>query len=395
VSGVAHILGAAGPTLGSPLYRVLPDHLPGLLALGPGLLAVGLVRRRARAGGRLTSWLAGGYRALPADRRFLAWLLLATAAVHLGLVAGEPRPGLAVLFALDGLAFLEVVRRLLLGRRFRRWAALLLVGSILAYCIAVLADEPPDQVGVVTKLIEIAALALVMRPLRATLPRRLLASGATTFLVVATGLAVWAGAFAAASRAGGGHHGGAPEPGTLVHRSDGRPPTPAERAAVARFWRSARPVLARYRNARLAGADGYAVGGMVGNDFHAANAGHGSDGRIFDPVRPEALVYARTSRGALLLGAVYEMPSLEASGPRIGGPLTEWHSHEQVCFSLMPPALSGLVSPFGGCPVGSIAVPGTPEMIHLWVVPGAPRFGDLDDGLRRRYISSFEATGRV
>jgi hypothetical protein len=56
---------------------------------------------------------------------------------------------------------------------------------------------------------------------------------------------------------------------------------------------------------------------------------------------------------------------------------------------LLPPALSGFTSPFGGCPVGSITIPATPEMIHVWVFPGAPiMFGDLDERWRATYLAS-------
>ena len=96
----------------------------------------------------------------------------------------------------------------------------------------------------------------------------------------------------------------------------------------------------------------------------------------------------RPRRGPVLLGAMFEMPSIGQRGPAIGGPLTMWHEHENVCLTLLPPAMSGLLSPFGMCPVGSVLLPRTTEMIHLWVVPGAPEFGDLDDELRSEYLET-------
>ena len=61
--------------------------------------------------------------------------------------------------------------------------------------------------------------------------------------------------------------------------------------------------------------------------------------------------------------------------------------------SLTPPAFSGLVSPFGGCAVGSIAIPITAEMIHVWLAPGAPsHFGDLDEKWRASYLASFDVS---
>jgi hypothetical protein len=85
---------------------------------------------------------------------------------------------------------------------------------------------------------------------------------------------------------------------------------------------------------------------------------------------------------------MFEMPVVGDPGPAVGGPLTVWHAHDHVCVSLLPPTLSGLVSPFGTCPVGSLTIPVTEEMLHVWTVPGAPnRFGDLDEDWRKRYLA--------
>lgn len=205
--------GAVGELVGSPLYRMLPGHLAGLLAVVLLPVAVLLVRRRAGKGGEEAGRLTAGYRQLPAHERLAAWLLLVSAAVHLGLVFGGGHTVLGVLFALDAAALLVVVRRLLLGLRWRLLAGLLLTGSILAYAMTVMAAEPPDQVGLATKLVELAALGIVLMPRRPGSLCRLAGSSAIVSLVVATGLAAWLGAFAAAERARAGHHGAVPEPG--------------------------------------------------------------------------------------------------------------------------------------------------------------------------------------
>jgi hypothetical protein len=82
---------------------------------------------------------------------------------------------------------------------------------------------------------------------------------------------------------------------------------------------------------------------------------------------------------------MFETPS-GRSGPMIGGPHTVWHGHEQVCFSFT--GLAGLTSPLGSCPLGSLTIPMINEMIHLWVVPGAPvRWGDLDPAWLASYLA--------
>ena len=78
-------------------------------------------------------------------------------------------------------------------------------------------------------------------------------------------------------------------------------------------------------------------------------------------------------------------------GTLIGSAALLWHAHERVCFSLVPPTLSGLVSPYGDCPVGSITIPVTGQMIHLWVVPGVPtRWRNLDGKWLSRYLASLK-----
>ena len=64
-----------------------------------------------------------------------------------------------------------------------------------------------------------------------------------------------------------------------------------------------------------------------------------------------------------------------------------WHSHENICFTLMPPALVGLMSPYGSCPVGALNIPQTNEMIHAWVLPGVEdEWGHIDDEWFEHYI---------
>jgi hypothetical protein len=378
--------GSPGGAESSSLYGVLPEHVPALAAA----VAVPFV----------VTWLVRSYpltTAGPRNRPAL-WLLTTSAFVHAGLVAGHDRSMLTVLYAIDAAALALVVRRLVLGRSWRLAAAGVLVAGILAYMVSLVNGSPPDQLGLATKLVEVAALAVVVRPERDPAPwRRLAGSTAIVALVVLTGLAGWTGAFLAAEADDGGagsHHGGAmPQPSSVMRHQEDRAPTAAEQAAAADFYDTAAATLASYADPDAAGAAGYRVDGMRGDDFHAAHPGYQGDGRIFDPERPENLIYAVTDRGPVLLGAMFEMPEIGQRGPAIGGPLTVWHEHENVCLTLVPPGLSGLQSPFGLCPIGSILLPRTPEMLHLWVVPGAPRFGDIDDDERAEYLARFEQDG--
>lgn len=373
---------------GSPLYQVADEHLAAAIALGVLLIGAWLLRRR-------------GAPTLAPIERLLFGLLAGSAAIHAGLAVGhEHGGGIRLLFVVDAALLGLIARRVIAGSRPGRLGAVVLLGSVVAYWLSTLGGESPDQVGLATKLDEILALAIVIRPGSGRRSIRSIAgSFAIALLVVGTAASSWIGAFRASAAEPGavaGHHvhsGGVPPPGTILPAVPERDPTPAERAAAASLVLATRAALARYADPALAAADGYHVKGLAGIDFHASNPANENDDRVLDPAHPETLVYAVAPDGRpVLLGAMFLMPKIGQPGPTIGGPLTVWHAHQHVCFSLTPPGLAGLLSPLGGCPIGSIDVPLTAEMIHIWIVPGAPQpFGDLDDAWKRAYLQAIAA----
>jgi hypothetical protein len=376
--------------VGNPMYDMGVEH--GLAVAAVALLPVVAYLVRA-IGGRRVARIVAGYEALPPIHRFAFWLLATTSAAHLGLALGHGGPGLRVLFVVDAILLAEAARRLAHGRRWRPLAGIVLLGSIAGYWAAVLGGEAPDQVGLATKLVEITALAIVLRP--ADGRRRLrgwAASGATIGLVVLTGVSAWIGAFAVAGGPAGHAHdhgaGAVPGPGTLLHASIAHDASADETRAATELHDATVAAIARYAEPAIAAEDGYDVEGIAGLDFHSSNPAYEDDGLVLDPRRPETLVYAQGPGGPVLLGAMFQMPAFGEPGPAVGGPLTVWHGHEQICISLVPPGLTGIVSPLGGCPVGSVAIPRTGEMMHVWTAPGAPQpFGDLDDAWRRAFVA--------
>jgi hypothetical protein len=380
-----HASGLAG---GSPLYVVSAEHVAALVALGVLPFGAWLLRRRGAPILAPIDWL-------------LVALLAGSAAIHLGLAIANHGhgAGIRVLFLVDAVLLGLVARRVLRGFRVGRLGAVVLVGSIGAYWLTALGGEPPDQLGLATKLGEILALAIVVRPAPSWSRSRArpVAGGlAIALLVIGTGASSWIGAFRASAGEPGavaGHHvhgGSVAPPGTILPAVPAREPTPAERTAAAALVVATRAALARYADPALAAVDGYRVNGLTGIDFHASNPAHENDDRILDPAHPETLVYAVAPDGRpVLMGALFQMPKIGSPGPTIGGPLTVWHAHEHVCFSLTPPGLAGLLSPLGTCPLGSIDVPLTAEMIHIWIVPEAPEaFGDLDEAWKRAYLNT-------
>lgn len=60
---------------------------------------------------------------------------------------------------------------------------------------------------------------------------------------------------------------------------------------------------------------------------------------------------------------MYRMPAAEQPGPRIGGPLTVWHAHDNLCRA---DGRVVAVAARGACAKGSLSP--TPEMLHVWLV---------------------------
>jgi len=380
---------AAVVSEGSPLYDTPADHLPALLALA-ALPLLALVIRMAAPRSRLATRLRDGYRARPPLHRMAAWLLGASAVIHLALI-GHHEDLLGALMILDGVLLGVTALLLLLGRRWRPLAGFVLVGSLAGWMLVTVGGRAPDQVGLAAKLIEIAALAVVLTPVSGARIRGAMGSATVVLAVVLTSAAAWAGAFAGGSA---GHHAGVTaQPGTLLPVGADREPTDREAAATAVVWYAMALSLARYEDPAAAIAEGYAADSIVGLDTHAPNAAYLEDGRILDPMRPENLIYAESPAGPVLLGAMFEMPPGAGRAPAFGGPLTVWHGHEQVCFSVL--GMTGLVSPFGGCPVGSVIIGRTGEMLHGWTAAGTPvLWGELDETWKAAYVAEV-AAGRL
>ena len=366
-----------GDQVGNPLYSVVDEHsaVIALLLLMPviGLLTVRWLRSRAGQGGSRSARLLEDYERLPLARRWAVWALATSALIHLLLVFTHEFSEYSALYLAGALGLALAARWTLRGTDSKK-AAMIVVASVVGFWFF---GAPPDEVGVVTKLIELFALALLVVP-EGDRSRRLAPIG-VVILVVLNGVAIWVGAFAAEGEDGGHHGGEYPGPGTVVPYIERLEPTASEQAAADELYQQVKAALVKFEDPHVAEAHGYDVFPIVGQDHHADNPAYLADGRIFDPERPETLVYADSPRGPVLLGAMFQMPGTEP-GPRVGGPLTVWHSHENVCLSLTPPALVGLLSPYGVCPLGAINIPGTNEMIHAWTLPGVEdEWGHIED----------------
>jgi hypothetical protein len=340
--------------------------------------------------------------------RWAAALLGVAAVVHLALPLGHfDGPLLTIGFLGSGTAYAWLALRAREGRRWRVPAALLIVATLVAYLSVVGAGgEEPDQVGIATALVELAALGLALVPPRAPhRPRRLrrvAGSAATLAAAMLVGAIVWIGSFAAhqhadaavsagpGTAAAHGHEHGhdiaaRAQAGVIMRPVAEHHATPAQAAAAARLAAATRSAVRRFASLDAALAAGYrAQGRLAGTDVHLEHPAYKSDGRILDPRRPEMLVYAIAGGRATLLGVVYVMERAGVPAPQPGGPITGWHAHN-LCISPLPPGI-GIVTPYGGCPAFAIAIT-VPEMMHVWTVdnPAGPYAEGLDQAWVRAY----------
>jgi hypothetical protein len=101
---------------------------------------------------------------------------------------------------------------------------------------------------------------------------------------------------------------------------------------------------------------------------HYINPRYMADGKIADPARPESLMYLRLPSGEMrLVGVMFLMPPGQP-GPRIGGVLTAWHAHDNLCYSNATGVITALTNAQGQCPAGTSYRGVTPEMMHVWLV---------------------------
>jgi hypothetical protein len=106
--------------------------------------------------------------------------------------------------------------------------------------------------------------------------------------------------------------------------------------------------------------------GLTGHE-HFINPAYVADTDILDPDHPESLVYDTTSGHRKLVSAMFMLPigSTLDNVPDLGGPLTQWHIHDNLCFTTSGRVV-GLTDAQGACPAPLVKGPAVP-MIHVWI----------------------------
>jgi hypothetical protein len=202
--------------------------------------------------------------------------------------------------------------------------------------------------------------------------RRALLGGALALVVVSGDISGWAASVQwntpASAPAVAHDHGSS---ATLT-----RQPTAAELAAAAKLVADTKAAVVKYARLQAAIAAGYQpMEPPDGEIVHYVNPSFMVDAYVLDPNHIQSLIYYNGKQGTMLIGAMYIMPNRAEDGPQIGGPLTVWHQHKNICFdNVTGIAVAFVHSPdfdstdkSGSCPRGS-TLRVTPQMLHVWLI---------------------------
>jgi hypothetical protein len=170
-------------------------------------------------------------------------------------------------------------------------------------------------------------------------------------------------------------------------------PTAAEKAAANTLVAETTADVAKYANLSAATAAGYVPAtNPSGYEVHYADWATVKAGDVLDPSHPSSLVYANTVNGPVLLGAMYLGAGPCIPGPDIGGPLTQWHAHDDLCLSATHEVV-GKTSAGGTCATG-VHNTNTYFMLHVWVAPSLAATHQFQPDLTRAELAPIIRTGQ-
>ncbi len=188
------------------------------------------------------------------------------------------------------------------------------------------------------------------------------------------------GAAAGAADDDGGHDHGLPtavppkvyDPEAPIDLSGVPGVTPAQQARAENLIAITLDRLPRFADPAYAESLGFrSIGdGFTGHE-HFINWDYINDEHILNPDYPESLVYETGPGGSRELVSAMFMLNEGArldEVPELGGPLTQWHVHDDLCFTADPeaPRVASVTSVGGDCPPGLQKFDPTP-MIHVWI----------------------------
>lgn len=144
--------------------------------------------------------------------------------------------------------------------------------------------------------------------------------------------------------------------------------TPEQQARAENLLAASLYSLPQFADPEVATARGWrSIGDGGTGEEHFVNPATFDDGKILDPSAPESLVYDVRDGKRTLAAAMYMMPpgSTLDQVPELGGALTQWHVHNNLCFT-PEGKVAGIRTADGPCPEGLVQGGNTP-MIHVWI----------------------------
>jgi hypothetical protein len=147
------------------------------------------------------------------------------------------------------------------------------------------------------------------------------------------------------------------------------PPTAAQVEAAAKLIKETDASLVRFENVKKAIAAGYTYRLATNGEEHLLCSQCSDAYQGLNPKDPSSLVYATNVKGhaPILLGAMYLMG--QGNGPQVGGGLTRWHAHLEVCRGGRIVIAGFGVALRGHCDPSTWKGQYTTQMLHVWVVP--------------------------
>ncbi len=144
-------------------------------------------------------------------------------------------------------------------------------------------------------------------------------------------------------------------------------PTAQQQAAAGRLVAGVDQGIAKYASLAAAEAAGYRPATRANGPMtHYLNPQVVRSGDVLDPQNPSALMFANTVNGPVLLGAMFLGPTPCQPGPDVGGSLTQWHAHDNLCLS--GGQVVGRTGSTGECSSGMHNA-STYFMLHVWTAP--------------------------
>jgi hypothetical protein len=132
--------------------------------------------------------------------------------------------------------------------------------------------------------------------------------------------------------------------------------------------------LPKYADPATAEANGFkSIGDGPTGYEHYINWSYVDDDHVLDPDYPESLVYrVRPGKPRELQAVMFMLAKNKtlADVPDVGGKLTQWHIHDNLCFTPDPgaPRVAGITDASGQCGPPLVKGASVP-MIHVWIVP--------------------------